>query len=82
MNKSLLNVEAPAIDNCNEILTIFKKHGLYPKSKLISIIKCPTPCNCYYTNKCQFEVDSNDISDNLKNEIISLYNFTRVTSSS
>ena len=81
MNKSLINVEAPALNNCHELLSIFEKHGLYPKSKLISTIKCTTPCNCYHTNKCQFEIDSNVISNNLKDEIISLYNFTRVTGS-
>ena len=81
MNKSLVNVEAPALNNCHEILSIFKKHGLYPKSKLIYKIKCSKNGHCYHANKCQFEIDSNVISDNLKNEIISLYNFTRITSS-
>ena len=80
MNKSLVNVEAPALDNCHEILSIFKKYGLNPKSKVISIIKCTTPCNCYYTNTCQIEIDDNAIiDDNLKDEVLSIYKFTRIT---
>ena len=82
MNKPIINIEAPSLINCHEILSIFKKHGLNPKSKMVSITKCNNSCNCYYTNKCQIEIDSNAITDKLKNEIISLYDFTRITSSS
>jgi len=75
-----ITIKSQQLLNCQEIQSIFKKHGMSPKIKLTLDIECGPSYACYYVRNCTVDIDNAQLNKDLTDDLMNCHRFTQIIS--